>query len=281
MNKQLKRILLNEYIGIEFLFYMAIGMMHAPVDTLLIKKVLTETDPESDYWQIYTLAIKWYEIIYDHDKAMNCLNLLFRNNNDAKIKSAALYYIIELQKKYNQPYENYYQQLLTDFPQSTFAETAKDKYNPLGAFAKGRKIPAFSVRIMGSDAYFDTRQLKKKYYIIDFWATWCAPCIAELPELEKLYAKFKDRDLEIVSISIDKTKDAVKRFREKRFAMPWQHVVLDKGYDDPLLKALDIGTIPRIVLIDPRGVIIGSDDDLRNGKLDELFSSILNGSYKN
>ena len=68
------------------------------------------------------------------------------------------------------------------------------------------------------------KSLKGKVVIIDFWATWCVPCKDELPVLEKLYSRYKDRGLVIIAVSVDKDLAKVRRFLKKmQLTLPVVH----------------------------------------------------------
>lgn len=95
-----------------------------------------------------------------------------------------------------------------------------------------------------------------KFTIIEFWASWCAPCIAEVPRLNKLYGKYKNKGLEIISISLD---DNINNWQRaiKRVDAPWIHLSDLKGKPSALSEAYCVDVIPRSLLLDENGSIIG------------------------
>lgn len=108
----------------------------------------------------------------------------------------------------------------------------------------------------------------KKYILIDFWASWCAPCRKEIPNLKTAYASYADKGFEILSISIDKDEKAwLKALGQEN--MPW-HNLLD---DDKVSKAFNVKAIPATYLVDSKGVIIG--DNLRGEALEEKLKELL------
>lgn len=102
--------------------------------------------------------------------------------------------------------------------------------------------------------------LKGKYVYIDVWATWCGPCIAEIPHLKKVEEKYHGKNIEFVSISVDTEKDYEK----------WKKMVVskelggiqlfaDKNWTSDFIKAYGINAIPRFILIGPDGKVIKAD----------------------
>ena len=101
------------------------------------------------------------------------------------------------------------------------------------------------------------KDLSGKIVYIDVWATWCGPCIKEMPSLKELVGYYKDKDIEFVSVSIDSEKDYQK----------WRKMVPDKsvggiqlydpeGLNSSFMKSFSVSLIPRFMMIDREGKII-------------------------
>ena len=96
---------------------------------------------------------------------------------------------------------------------------------------------------------------KGKYILVDFWASWCGPCKAEMPNIVKLYHQYKDRNFDIVSVSFDTKKENwVKAIPE--WGMPWHHMSDLKGWDSAGSSTYSVSGIPHTMLLDPDGKIL-------------------------
>ena len=134
----------------------------------------------------------------------------------------------------------------------------------------GKPAPEVSARDLKGDD-FRLNSLRGKYVLIDFWATWCAPCVAELPRVQAAYAKYRDQGFEVVGVSLDETKTAVADFIKAR-NIPWRQIHNASGGAD-LVEAFGVNTIPATFLIDPQGVITRLE--LRGPALDQALAKLL------
>ncbi|MNR34251.1 Thiol-disulfide oxidoreductase ResA [compost metagenome] len=113
---------------------------------------------------------------------------------------------------------------------------------------------------------------KGKYVLLDFWASWCGPCRAENPHVLKAYNKFKDKNFDILAISLDEKKENwLKAVKDD--AMPWTQVSDLLGWKNQAAGYYAITAIPQNFLIDPNGVIVAKN--LRGDRLEKELAKFL------
>ncbi len=113
---------------------------------------------------------------------------------------------------------------------------------------------------------------KGKYVLVDFWASWCAPCRQENPNIVKAYNKYNNKNFTILGVSLDANKDAWLKAIEKD-NLKWNHMSDLKQWESDAVNAYQIEGIPFNVLVDPNGKIIAKD--LRGDELDKKLAEVL------
>jgi len=120
----------------------------------------------------------------------------------------------------------------------------------------------------------DLEKMKDKVILVDFWATWCGPCVAEMPNVIAAYEAYKEKGFEVVGISLDEDKAAVEKFITDN-KMPWPQYVDGKGGENELAQRFGIRSIPATFLVGKGGKIIASN--LRGPALEAEIEKALGG----
>ena len=113
---------------------------------------------------------------------------------------------------------------------------------------------------------------KGKVVLVDFWATWCGPCVNELPNVKAAYEKYHARGFEIIGISLDQEEAKLTGFI-KEHNMPWAQVFDGKGWENELAVKYGIRSIPATFLLDGEGKIIARG--LRGAALEQALAKAL------
>lgn len=173
------------------------------------------------------------------------------------------------------------QQLKRDFPETQQGKNADEVLDSIKKQAEGKKIqrslaegtkfPDFDEKDIDGKP-LSIASYKGKVVLIDFWATWCGPCVGELPNVLKAYEANHGKGFEIIGISLDSDEKKLRAFTKER-KMTWQQFFDGKGWGNKLAAKYGVNSIPATYLLNGEGVIIGKD--LRGNDLDEALNKAL------
>lgn len=135
----------------------------------------------------------------------------------------------------------------------------------------GENAPTIQGQLIDGTA-FDIKELKGKYVLVDFWGSWCGPCLVEIPGLKKLHQKYKQANfkdangLTIVSVGVERDEERWKK-AILRTGMDWDHHLLDlstslKFLNGPIAQEFGVKQVPSKFLLNESGVIIGINQSI-------------------
>ncbi len=137
--------------------------------------------------------------------------------------------------------------------------------------AAGNPFPDFEEKDLAGKP-LSLANYKGKVVLLDFWATWCGPCVSELPNVLKTYEKHHAKGFEIIGISLDRDEEALRSFIKKR-NMPWPQLFDGKGWGSKLAVKHGVHSIPATYLLDGKGKIVAKN--LRGDELEAEVARIL------
>lgn len=179
---------------------------------------------------------------------------------------------VSCQKKNNKQEANEAVQIKTNSSVKSLSSATVFSRNGITPVTTGQQIPNFTYKNLERKNY-QLSHSKNKIILLHFWATWCPPCIRELPNLERMNQLLKRNNFELITISADEKLDTVKAFMEK-------HNYTFKVGFDPEMKIItgkfNVSTLPTSIITDRAGKVIGYAQGEVNWNKPELVQAIKN-----
>lgn len=247
-------------------------------DTAIAQQAIKEIGPTSWFWSLSQGSI--FSAMRTVGKVLKeeFLERLLSENPDANLKSGILFNRLMNAKFANDTatYQASYRRLVNEFGDTQYGRMVKERFSLENRIQVGRAVPNFSVASLDdAKVIFSNEILRGRVTLIDFWAVWCGPCVAEMDNLHKAFDRFSKKNFQILSLSFDPKPQDVREFREKKWKMPWLHAFVEKGFESDMAKQFEVMGIPRPILVDGEGKIIALESDLRGEQLEKTLERVL------
>jgi peroxiredoxin len=242
-----------------------------------LKQKLNQSQRETDGIMVteYTAQIKALDEQYIETKKQ-----ILNENTDTMVSIMALSDLINAKVLDIEETEAYYDALASDVQKSPIGNSIKNyiaQQKSQRAASKvasvGNKAPEFSALTPeGKDLALS--ETLGKYTIVDFWASWCRPCRMENPNVVRVYNKYHDNGLNIISVSLDKSGQKERWIKAiEKDQMDWYHVSNLQFWNDPIPRSYGVRASPATFLLDESGTIIAKN--LRGKALEDKIAELL------
>lgn len=167
-----------------------------------------------------------------------------------------------------------YRRLASDFPKTHAGSFAPGLIRRIQSIGKPFEL---RFRDLLTNREIAIENFRNKVIVIDFWATTCLPCIAQLPALKEIHARYHSRGVEFIGVSLDEPESADGREALwaacKTHAIPWPQYYQGNGYDSEFSRDWGVGSAPTIFVVDQQGRFVAvSKKDQLPGLLDRLLA---------
>jgi thiol-disulfide isomerase/thioredoxin len=268
----LRQILLWSVLGIADL--------DGEIDPVLIHQALDEIAADSPLWSyapdFLSTALKCAEQADTTGRPAEYLEQAVDSHPDpavrASVLSSAMWSADE--RGDEERARGYYDRLVTEHSETWQAEVARTGFASDRKVMVGKTIPDFALTSLDdAETIYTPDGLQGSVYLIDFWATWCLPCVQEMPNIHEAYERYRERGFQILSVALGDTRHNVSEFRRVRWSMPWLHAF--HGWNDAAIAAFEVWSIPKAILVDRSGRIVGVDSDVQGEGLQQTLARLL------
>lgn len=261
----------NRAISYAFMMWGNIG------ETEVLEEALKKIPYDSEVWHDIVPYLPNAFGRHDYrnvEKAFLFMDQLHPKLTNTLSKSQTLYSLLDYYEFRNeQKFYDATNQIIELSADSYFVNSAKKKLNAHENLNIGNPAPDFTASFLSGES-FTLSQKETDYLLLDFWATWCGPCLADLPELKQIHTDFAGSKFQIIGISLDEQLTDLTSYLEQK-PLAWPQIYQQNTWNDTITTPYSILNIPMNYLIGPDGDIVAKDlsmEELRT-ELEEVLGN--------
>ena len=231
--------------------------------------------PEESAWELMPSAFYAYHFLFPQYKWNELEDKFLKASRDNTIKVSILSGRLANAKFSGKEEElkKLHALIATDYKNVKEFQDLLKRFPIESKIKVGLEIPDYEVVSIDNAAVkYSKKSMLGKVYMIDFWATWCGPCVGEMEALHKMYEKFKEKGFEILSFSLDMNPADIVKFRNAKWKMPWKNSFIGNEEGRKVADRFEVIGIPRPILVSAEGKILEMENELRSTNLEKTLS---------
>ncbi|MAM30146.1 MAG: thioredoxin [Flavobacteriaceae bacterium] len=233
----------------------ATAAFYKPLDAINFRDL---GDYNKDPFYRYLIDSHWRKRI-DEQTSYEAMNKVYRSIRSNDLRVSMLINFFSKISSSKDKAQDYLKLIKENTSSQEFVDMAEKQYNTLSTLKSGDTSPNFTYKNISGESVSLSDFLGKVVYI-DVWATWCAPCIKQIPYIKQLEKDFHGKDIVFVSISVDK-KEVFNKWERMVVAKNLTGVQLfaDNSFESDFMNTYAVNSIPRFIIIDRKGNIVDPD----------------------
>jgi thiol-disulfide isomerase/thioredoxin len=254
----------------RFRFHRQIGLSKDDAISLLDK-----IEADSPLWMIHFTALTDAVNLAGLNDYSNLLQSIVAESSFESLRGEALYNLIRYhhQEENEEEWHSAFFNLVSNYPDYYRTNYAYQNYAPEQPIVEGKTLPYNEFNLLEGEGSINLHHIEESYLLVDFWATWCGPCIAAMPKLHELNEKYKGSDFAIISISVNEDPEHVRSLRNE-WEMPWYHGHQTQSSQE--IREMGIVGVPHYILLGPdRTVLSNNQSKLRGEELSNIIDNYL------